>query len=195
MPMPTARAASPRRHARWSTALFALCLSAGAACAQDKGPVRSFDIVQNDSGYVANVVMFAPVSPSIAWTVLTDFENMHKWVPNVKESTIKSKEGNTLTVEQKGTAKFGLLSFPYTSVRQMQLDPQTSILSTQVAGSMKRLVSLMKVSADGNGTRLDYKLELEPSGIASTVMSKDFLRHEVTEQFTAIVGEMVKRNK
>jgi carbon monoxide dehydrogenase subunit G len=162
---------------------------------QDKSPVRSFDIVQNDDGYVANVVMFAPVAPAVAWNVLTDFENMQKWVPNVRESKVAARDGNTVTVEQKGVARFGLLSFPYESARRMQLDPQTSIQSTQVSGSMRRLVSLMKVSPEGTGTRLDYKLEIEPAGIAATVMSKKFLQHELTEQFTAIVGEMVKRGK
>jgi carbon monoxide dehydrogenase subunit G len=177
-------------------AAFALAYFTGAgAIAQDKSPVRSFDIVQNDDGYVANVVMFAPVAPGIAWSVLTDFENMQKWVPNVRESKVAARDGNTVTVEQKGVAKFGLLSFPYESARRMQLDPQTSILSTQVSGSMRRLVSLMKVSPEGAGTRLDYKLEIEPAGIAATVMSKKFLQHELTEQFTAIVGEMVKRGK
>jgi carbon monoxide dehydrogenase subunit G len=171
------------------------CVVAAIAFAQDKGPVRSIDIVQNNDGYVANVVMFAPVAPNIAWNVLTDFDNMHKWVPNVRGSKIAARDGNVVTVEQKGVAKFGLLSFPYTSVRRMQLDPQNTIQSTQVSGSMRRLVSLMKVSPDGGGTRLDYKLEIEPAGIAATVMSKDFLQHEITEQFTAIVGEMGKRDK
>jgi carbon monoxide dehydrogenase subunit G len=174
-------------------ALALAWVSATSAAAQDKSPVRSFDIVQNNGGFVANVVMFAPVAPQIAWNVLTDFDNMHKWVPNVRESRIEARDADAVTVEQKGIAKFGLLSFPYTSVRRMQLDPQNTIQSTQVAGSMRRLVSLMKISADGAGTRLEYKIEIEPAGIAANVMSKDFLQHEITEQFTAIVGEMVKR--
>ena len=186
-----------RVHLRhWLRGLAALaCIVAVSADAQDKGPVRSFDIVKNSDGYVANVVMFAPVAPDIAWNVLTDFDNMQKWVPNVRESRIAARDGNAVTVEQKGVAKFGLLSFSYTSARKMELDPRKTILSTQVAGSMRRLVSLMKVSPDGAGTRLDYKLEIEPAGIAATVMSKEFLQHEITEQFTAIVGEMVKRGK
>jgi carbon monoxide dehydrogenase subunit G len=177
-----------------TTAALAASLVAAGAFAQS--PVKTFDVVQNDNGYVANVVMFAAVPQAVAWGVLTDFDNMQGWVPNVKSSRVTGREGeNTLTVEQKGTAKFGLLSFPYTSVRRMQLEPQRTIQSTQVTGSMKRLVSLMKLSADGAGTRLDYRLELEPSGIAASVMSKEFLQHELTEQFTAIVNEMVRRAK
>ena len=120
---------------------------------------------------------------------------MEKWVPNVRESKIVSNNGNVLSVEQKGTFKYGILSIPYTSVRKMELEPEKSILATQVSGSMRKLVSLMRVSSDGAGTRLDYRLEMVPSTIASSVMSKDFLKGELTEQFTAIVGEMVRRAK
>jgi hypothetical protein len=34
-----------------------------------------------------------------------------------------------------------------------------------------------------------------PSTAVGLVMSKDFLRGELTDQFTAIVGEMVRRAK
>ena len=176
--------------------LAGLACLAATAFAQDKANhVRSVDVTQDGDTFVANVVMQAPVPSKIAWDVLTDFGNMEKWVPNVRESKVVTNEGNTLTIEQKGTAKFGLLSIPYTSVRKMQLEPEKTILATQVTGSMKKLVSLMRVTPEGTGTRLDYRLEIVPSAIASTVMSKDFLRGELTEQFTAIVGEMVRRAK
>jgi carbon monoxide dehydrogenase subunit G len=182
--------------ARRQLLLAGLACLAAHAFAQDKpNPVRSVDVTQNGDTFVANIVMQAPVSPKIAWDVLTDFGNMEKWVPNVRESKIVTNNGNDLTIEQKGTAKFGLLSFPYTSVRKMELEPEKSILATQVSGSMQKLVSLMRVSPDGSGTRLDYRLEMVPSKIASAVMSKEFLKGELTEQFTAIVGEMVRRAK
>jgi carbon monoxide dehydrogenase subunit G len=182
--------------ARRTVLLAGLACLATHALAQDKGsPVRSIEITQNGDGYVATIVMQAPVPPKIAWDVLSDFGNMEKWVPNVRESKIVSNNGNVLTIEQKGTFKYGLLSIPYTSVRKMELEPEKTILATQVQGSMRKLVSLMRVSPDGAGTRLDYRLEMVPSTIASTVMSKDFLQGELTEQFTAIVGEMVRRAK
>ena len=58
-----------------------------------------------------------------------------------------------------------------------------------------RQKSLMTLSADGDGTRMQYELERVPSFLASSVLSPDFLKHEIQEQFTAIVGEMVKRKK
>lgn len=139
--------------------------------------------------------MFAPVAQTVAWEVLTDFPNMSKFVPNVGESHVVKQGDMQMTIEQKGVAEFHGLSVPYTTLREIVLDPQKTILSTQVKGSMKRLQSLMTVSAEADGTRLQYRLELVPSFVASKTLSKDFLKHEIEEQFTAIIGEMVKRKK
>lgn len=174
---------------------LALTLLAWSAAAADPSPIRSIDVTKDSDAYVADIVMFAPVPAGIAWAVLTDFDHMANWVPNVRESKVLSSEGNMLTIEQQGVAKFGLAQFPYTSVRQMTLDPQNSVRVKQIKGSMKRLESLMNVSPEGNGTQLKYHLEVVPSGLAAAVMSKEFLQHEMTEQFTAIIQEMVRRSR
>ena len=175
------------------------CLLVGccgwAASAAAQSPVRSVDVAYDGNTYVVTAHMFAPASQSIAWDVLTDFANMAAWVPNVRHSSILKKAGNQLTIEQSGTVKFGLLSFSYTSVREIVLTPQTTIQSTQTKGEMKRQQSLMELIPEANGTRLQYRLELEPSGLASAVISQDRLKHDIDEQFTAIVGEMVRRKK
>jgi len=172
---------------------LAFCVIAASASAQS--PVRSIDVNYDGETYVLKAVMFAPVGQAIAWDVLTDFAHMAGWVPNVRESNVVKQEGQQATIEQRGHAKFGLLSIPYTSVREIVMNPQTTIRSTQVKGSMRRLQSLMTLSADGDGTTMQYQLEMVPSLIASGALSKDFLKHEIEEQFTAIVGEMIKRKK
>ena len=40
---------------------------------------------------------------------------------------------------------------------------------------------------------MTYDLEMVPSLLAGSVMSKSLLEHEITEQFGAIVGEMTRR--
>lgn len=174
--------------------LAALILASGISAAAES-PIRSIEVVQDSDRYRADVVMFAPVPLNIAWDVLTDFGHMAQWVPNVRESKATVTETNTVTVEQQGVAKFGIFSFPYTSVRKMQLNPQKTVKATQIEGSMRSLESLMTLTADGNGTRLNYHLEMVPAGLAAAVLSKDFLQHELSEQFTAIIGEMVRRNR
>jgi len=169
-----------------------LASSVGAAV---ESPIRSIEVVQDSDRYRADVVMFAPVPLNVAWDVLTDFDHMAKWVPNLRESKGTVTEPNTVMVEQQGVAKFGFFSFPYSSVRKMQLNPQKTVKATQIEGSMKQLESLMTLTSDGNGTRLSYHLEMVPAGLASAVLSKDFVQNELTEQFKAIIGEMMRRNR
>lgn len=160
-----------------------------------ESPVRSIDVTRDGDAYVLKADMVAPVPPALAWEVLTDFPNMARWVPSVNDSHILKPGDTKFTVEQRGTAKFGALKFDYTSVREIELNPQTTIRSTQLKGSMKKQQSLMKLSAEGNGTLMQYQLELVPSFFASAVISEDLLKQEISEQFTAIVGEMVRRRK
>ena len=181
---------------RRSASVLAFLLLAGSAGAATETPIRSIDIVQAPEGFVADVVMFAPVPPNVAWDVLTDFDHQAAWVPNVRESKVIARDGNAMTVEQHGAAKFGLATFPYISVRQVQLDPQRTVRSTQVKGdSTKRLESLMTLRPDGSGTQLMYHLEIVPSGLAAVVVSKDSLKNQLSEQFTAIIEEMVRRTR
>jgi ribosome-associated toxin RatA of RatAB toxin-antitoxin module len=180
---------------RWLAAgLFAFAVG-HASIAVAEPAVASIDIREIGEGFVVDLVMRAPLPRELAYEVLTDFEHMANWVPNVKESRVVKREGNRTTVEQQGLARFGLLSFPYTTVRDVELDAPASIRSTQVAGSMKRLTSLMRLSSEGGATRLDYHAEFVPGAVAAKVLTKAFIEHEFSEQFEAIVAEMIRRKE
>ena len=175
--------------------LAIVALAVVSAASAQTSPVRNIDVVYENATYVVNAEMYAPVSQDVVWEVLTDFANMQKWVPNVVESRIVKPGEKQLTVEQHGNAKFAGLSFGYTSQREMVLNPQQTIQATQVKGSLRKMQSLMTLSPEAGGTKMQYRLEVVPNFLAATVMSPDFLKHEINEQFTAIVGEMLKRKK
>jgi ribosome-associated toxin RatA of RatAB toxin-antitoxin module len=176
-------------------AVLVLVLLCAITAARAEGHVRSVDVKRAGDGYAVEAVMFAPVAPEQAFEVLTDFDHMDRFVPNVKSSRVVARDGQKLTIEQQGVAHFGALSIPYTSQRQFELQSRSVIHSRQVSGNMKKIETQMKLSSEGSGTRLDYRLEIVPSLIASSVLSEDFLRHEVDEQFNAIIGEMVRRKQ
>lgn len=173
-----------------------LALAAVLACASAAGPSTAIDSVEvrpNADGYAVDLVFHAPVPRELAFEVLADFDHMADWIPNLRESRVVRREGQRLTIEQKGTAHFGRLSFPFTTVREIELAAPASIHSTQVKGSMKRFESWMSLAAEGAATRLHYHAELTPGAIAATVLSRSFLEHEFAEQFEAVVAEMVRR--
>ncbi len=177
----------------WGCLLTAMLLLAGNPSLAADSPIRSVDVTYDGNTYVLNAVMFAPVAQAVAWDVLTDFDHMAQWVPNVAESKVLKRDDNSVTIEQHGVAKYGAISFPYTTERKIDMKPMGAIDSLQTKGSLRRVASTLVLQPEGKGTRLTYHLEIEPSLLASALLSKDFLQHEVGEQFTAIIGEMVRR--
>lgn len=192
MPMRQAFSQSASR-TRWTRAIVvALAIAGNAAMAADS-PVRKLDVTYEGDAYIVNAVFFAPAPPNVAWDVLTDFDKLQGWVPNVAESKVVKREDSAVFVEQRGVAKYGAASFPYVTERRIELRPPSGIKTAQIKGSMKRVESTIALEADGKGTRIVYHLEIVPSLLAGAVMSKRFVESEVGEQFTAIVGEMTRR--
>ncbi len=177
----------------WGCTLAAMLILASNPGSAADSPIRSIDVTFDGETYVLNAVMFAPVARAVAWDVLTDFDHMAGWVPNVTESKVLKRDEASITVEQRGVAKYGALSFPYDTERKLDLKPQATIDSTQIKGSLRRVTSTMTLEPDGKGTRLTYHLEIVPSLLAGALLSKEFVQHEISEQFTAIIAEMVRR--
>jgi carbon monoxide dehydrogenase subunit G len=169
-------------------------LAVGAVSSAADPPIRTINVTREGEAYVVNAVMYAPVPQAVAWDVLTDFDHMSGWVPNVSQSKATSREANWVIVEQKGVAKFGAASFPYVTERKIEMAMTTSIKTTQLKGSLRRVESTLELEPEGKGTKINYHLEVVPSLLTSTIISRPFLEHEVTEQFTAIIGEMTRRS-
>jgi hypothetical protein len=178
-------------HRRWLVP--ALLVAAVNCYAADESPVRSINVNYDGETYVCDAVMFAPVQQLLAWEVLTDFEHMAQWVPNVRETIVLRRDASSATIEQHGVARYGAVSLPYATERRMELDKPVAIRSAQVRGSLRRVESLMTLESEGSGTRLTYHLEIVPSAVASVAMSAGYLEREIPEQFNAIIAEMVRR--
>ncbi len=178
---------------RWGRLLLVLALLSPASQAAVESPVRSISVTSVGAVYVCDAVMFAPVPPAVAWEVLIDFEHMAEWVPNVRTSRVLKRESDSATIEQRGTARFGVANFAYTTERRIEMNKPVAIRSTQIKGSLRRVESLMTLEPDGKGTGLNYHLEVVPGLLARAVMSRSFLEHEIAEQFGAIVAEMTRR--
>ncbi|NJD88206.1 MAG: hypothetical protein FIB05_09340 [Betaproteobacteria bacterium] len=176
----------------WALLLAVLLLPA-TAWAQG-GYVRSLTVLRDKGAYHCDAVLFAPVPQSLAFDVLTDVDRMAEWVPNLRQSRVLGRDGNTVLIEQVGLAQFGMLSFNFSTERRLVLNRPTAIDAVQIRGSANRYNSSLRLTPETGGTRLDYHAQFEPGLLASIVVSREFMEHEIAEQFTAMIQEMVRRN-
>jgi hypothetical protein len=177
---------------RMACLLIAAAAACGPAAAAEDGRA-DVRIVQQGPVFVIDATLHAPVVPELAWQVLTDFERMETFVPNLADSRIVARDGPHVTILQHGIARFGPFSIRFESERVVTLAPPSSIRSVQTRGSMDKLESLTTFAPAPGGTALAYHVEAIPGALYPDVITRRFLAHEVTEQFEAIVREMVRR--
>lgn len=146
-----------------------------------------------NGGFAVDLVMLARVPPALAWAVLTDFEHMASFVPNLTRSQVLSSQGNLLQISQKGVARYGPFSTEFESIRDIQLTPKREIRAHGSGGNVRQMDSLMQVEAADEGTRLRYHAEVLPGFWFPPWVGTALVRHETAEQFSAVINEMQRR--
>ncbi|MBS4096477.1 MAG: SRPBCC family protein [Sulfuricella sp.] len=178
-------------------ALLYCFVVAGNVCADPlREPEVTVNIARGEETVVSvDAVMHVPVAPQEAWAVLTDFERFPDFIPNLQTSRIVSKPGEPPHLEQKGKLRYGILSFSYESLREFELTPPETIKSRVLKGNMKRMETITRIAVESGGVRITYHNEAVPSFWVAPLIGAAFIRHEVTEQFGAIIGEMLRRKE
>lgn len=143
--------------------------------------------------YTARLSARIVVPPTVALAVLTDFDRMAAFMPGLTHSQVVERNGNVYRIVQRGKARFGPFSQNYESERRIEVVDASRILSRSLAGSARRMESEMRIHAADGGTRLDYRLELEPEVWLPSSLASNFLQHELAEQFNALGNEMLRR--
>lgn len=151
------------------------------------------EVDYRDGTYFASLAFPVAATPAVVIDVLTDFNNMVGVVPNLESSQIVSRQGNVFVIKQRGRANFGPFSFPFESLRQIELLPDGRLLGRALGGSTKHMRSELRVQAQGRGARVDYQVELIPDRWLPSSIGVRFMRHEPAEQFTAMIREMERR--
>ena len=78
-------------------------------------------------------------------------------------------------------------------VREIELEPIAQVRSRTVGGSLRQLKSLTRLQPVAGGTEIRHHIELDIDTWMPDLLIEPFLRHEVREQFEAVVAEMQRR--
>ena len=151
-------------------------------------------VESHEGTYSATLSLRVPVTVNQALAVLTDFEQMPNFMPGLQSSRIISHEAQSYRVIQRGRVEFSLLSVDYESERQIEVIDGRRIVSRSLGSSGSQTRSEMRLTPQGNFTRLDYQIEITPDRWLPTALARNFFQHELAEQFSALEKEMLRRS-
>jgi ribosome-associated toxin RatA of RatAB toxin-antitoxin module len=131
-----------------------LALHTAVAHSAGEGQDISVKVVRDGATMQVDSELRVRANPRDVWDVLTDYDNMPRFVSTLQSSSIEKRSGNQLQVTQRGTVQFALFSFPFTTVRQIDLVPYTEIRTTVIDGSMKSSQFVTTIIATSDETRI-----------------------------------------
>jgi ribosome-associated toxin RatA of RatAB toxin-antitoxin module len=171
----------------------ALLLGAGALAQADDSHDIAVDVDVDDGVVRVTASYFVAASPSEVWAVITDFENMPRFVANLRSCVVLARSGDLVTVSQGGDASYGPIKFPFDSVRELRLAPERRIESRMISGTMKRYQGVTELVPEGAGTRVTQYSEAEPNRWVPPLVGHGFIMHETREQLGQFRAEILRR--
>lgn len=170
-----------------------LFFSRGLAHAELQNPSITIEVKKSGEAVMVDASFVVPASQHEVWEVLTDFDHMAKFLPNLQSSKVIAGGANKLQVEQKGRVAYGLLSFSFDNVRDVELAPYHEIRSHLVSGNLKKGEGTTQLIPEGTGTRVVYHNESLPGFWLGAAVSLSVVEKASREQFEAMKNEILHR--
>ncbi|WP_426194662.1 SRPBCC family protein [Massilia sp. DWR3-1-1] len=171
--------------------LLACTLSAGVpALAAAPLELTVERVAGADGGKLYRIASSGTVAatPAAVWRILTDYNRMAEYVPDLKSARVVAREGDKVTIEQHGAARLLFFSRDIHLVVQVHEQAPNRLDVSLVDGDMKvyRCSWELTPLADG-GTRLVYHATIEPKFYVPGMVGASLVRQDIARMMAAVL--------
>jgi ribosome-associated toxin RatA of RatAB toxin-antitoxin module len=130
-------------------------------------------------------------SPASVWKVLTNYEGMPEFVPDLEKTKVISRTGNRTIIEQSGVARFLFLSRTIHLIVQVVEEPTSAIDISLVTGDMKVYNCRWEMSPlpDG-GTKIAYSGRMVPKFYVPGMLGANIIRRDIERMMGAVLARL-----
>ena len=141
-----------------------------------------------------NASALMQVDARIAWEVLSDYDHLAQFIPDMKSSRVVSRSGDRVLVEQKGDFGFFFYRQPVDVTLEVLEQPQHRIDAHRIAGNIRELETRYELRTSDAGVRFDYTGRFIPAFSLPPLIGMPIVRRVVERRFRAMVEEIVRRD-
>ena len=172
--------------------LLSLPGGASFAQAQNQDGIR-ISVEKVDQVNVVDVSVSVPASAKQTWAVLTDWDNLPRFVTGIKASRIVASLGDTLRVKQTVRTEVWPFSFDIELDRVIELFPYKGMQFWLLGGDFEKMTGSVRLIEEPAGTRILSHIESIPRFWIPPLIGPLIIESETRDQFSQIVGEIVRR--
>lgn len=142
--------------------------------------------------YEVNASGAVRAAPAAVWRILTAYERMAEFVPDLASCKVLSRKGNEVVVEQLGTARFLFMSRQIRLVVRATETPMSAIDIALLSGDMRYYASrweLQPLAATG-GTRIVYRGTLAPDFYVPGMLGAHVIGGDIARMMQALLARI-----
>jgi ribosome-associated toxin RatA of RatAB toxin-antitoxin module len=142
----------------------------------------------------ARIVTNAPLQR--VWDVLTDYDRLAEFVPDLTSSRLVARDGDECIVAQEGFGQFLFIKQPIHLLVRVVETPPSTIQVTLVKGNMHEYSADWVLNAiDANTTQIDYDATLAPMFYVPSLFGTMLMKRDLRNMLAGIVREMEKERE
>lgn len=135
-------------------------------------------------------------TPQQTWQVLTDYERLPEFVPDLVFARVLSRNENTLRLEQRSSTGFLFMSHTVHMILQIEESPFATIHVALVEGDMRHYDTQWTLEPDGvTGTRITFSGVMEPKFYVPPLVGQAIVELNLRRTVEAVVAEIERRNR
>jgi ribosome-associated toxin RatA of RatAB toxin-antitoxin module len=141
-----------------------------------------------------NASALMQVDAQIAWDVLSDYDHLAQFIPDMKSSRVVSRDGDRVRVEQKGDFGFFFYRQPVEVMLEVVEEPRRRIDARRISGNIRDLETRYELEASDAGVKLDYVGRFIPDFPVPPFFGMAMVRRIIERRFRAMVDEIERRD-
>ena len=135
-----------------------------------------------------------PLDPRWIWSVLTDYANLNRFIPNLASSRQLWRRGNRVGLEQVGTQQFCGLNFSAKVELELEEDFEAGELRfCMCRGDFRRFEGCWQIGRTGEVTHLLYELTVQGRPGMPIGLIEQRLREDLASNLRGVQREAERR--
>lgn len=174
-------------------AVAALLASPALAAASERAGDVPVTVTRAHGAYVvqAQFSVSRPAAEVIA--VLTDYEGIPRFLPDIRRSVVRSRDGSRTTVEQEAVSTVMMFSRRVHLLLEIDETSDALVFRDTSGRSFERYEGAWRVSPSGEATLVRYELQAKPAFSVPAFVLMRLFRRDARETIARIAAEIARR--
>ena len=185
----TCSTAAHTRAACW-TALVALLMAPAIGATET---TCATVVRETDGVYIVTSSFMVAAPASVAREVLTDYDHIARFLPDVQLSRVVERRGTLAVVQQEAVARFMMFSRRIYLLLEVEEEPRLIRFRDRDRRSFERYEGSWRVVEQGRQVSIAYELRAKPAFDVPEFLLKRLLKRDAQQMITRLQDEIAGR--